>query len=685
MMKLDSNLIVESQKLLLPEGCEFDEERKNFITNLETIDLVAVPGSGKTTALQAKLYCLAKSLPFDDGSGILVLSHTNAAVDEVKKKLSFNASQLFSYPCAVVTVQEFVDRFLALPFYTSSKKIAVTAIDGARYNEAVKSYMLHRKRDLAWSIFNQSDARSNPFYKARFYYSEGKIRIVGDLEGGDVSIPMPSSWKKTAEEKKTYTLSVIGEMKKDLFNQGILHYDDCYFLANAYLSIHPEVKNYLRKRFPYVFVDETQDLKKYQLDIIDEVFNTPGIVLQRIGDHNQSIFSSGAEGDCEWIPRNVKTLSNSLRLSRPIAKVVNPFMLNKTDVSGKIQYVVKGIQPNSLNLPPVLVLYRGEHSGEQLKACFISLILEAGLDKHNDAKLGFYIVGWNASYSVENKEERKPRLEDVFSDFKHHSALRLNFRSSLSDYLNYIDENSSTKEIKDEVLAAVCRVLSLSGANNKIMMGGREVDKHYTPSTFTAKAKDNADIALLFDTAMYDIVKHLRSGRKSEAYNVLKKYILENAIPLVSGELSSDVTTFLGESFEDNLIKCTVPGGGDDRLPITISTVHSAKGQTHCATMYVETAFKNKFETEWLIEQRMPSKRNPSTIKPSPFMGDDYLPHTDSAQKAMKMLYVGFSRPKHLLCYASRESLWTKDMLDKMEAMGWRVKYVKHSEQNISK
>src|ERR1035437_4013982 len=81
------NDIPYAEKILLPEGKEFDEERKTFICNLDTIDLQAVPGSGKTTALLAKLLILEKKLPFEDGSGILVISHTNAAIDEIKGKI----------------------------------------------------------------------------------------------------------------------------------------------------------------------------------------------------------------------------------------------------------------------------------------------------------------------------------------------------------------------------------------------------------------------------------------------------------------------------------------------------------------------------------------------------------------------------------------------------------------------
>ena len=75
-----------AEKILLPTSQSFDDERIRFIKNLKTIDLQAVPGSGKTTALLAKLLILEKYLPFDDGSGILVISHTNAAVDEINPR-----------------------------------------------------------------------------------------------------------------------------------------------------------------------------------------------------------------------------------------------------------------------------------------------------------------------------------------------------------------------------------------------------------------------------------------------------------------------------------------------------------------------------------------------------------------------------------------------------------------------
>lgn len=134
-MEITIRDIERAERILLPEGLTFDEERRNFIRRLESCDLLAVPGSGKTTALQAKLCCLAHHLPLYDGQGILVLSHTNNAIDEIKKKLRTDCYQLFESPHFIGTVQDFVDTFLAIPFYELKYKKKVHIIDKEAYKQ----------------------------------------------------------------------------------------------------------------------------------------------------------------------------------------------------------------------------------------------------------------------------------------------------------------------------------------------------------------------------------------------------------------------------------------------------------------------------------------------------------------------------------------------------------------------
>ena len=124
-----------AEKILLKEGQSFDPDGRAFIRNLDTIDLQAVPGSGKTTALLAKLIILENYMPFKDGSGVLVLSHTNAAVDEIKNRIGKYCPKLFAYPNFIGTIQSFVDQFLAKPFYAMEYMKRIYRIDNEIYEE----------------------------------------------------------------------------------------------------------------------------------------------------------------------------------------------------------------------------------------------------------------------------------------------------------------------------------------------------------------------------------------------------------------------------------------------------------------------------------------------------------------------------------------------------------------------
>ena len=118
-------------------GCCFDEERRIFIRDLSTLDLQAVPGSGKTTALLAKLIILESKMPFDHNAGVLVVSHTNAAVDEIRDRIGNIASKLFRYPNFVGTIQSFADEFLTVPYFTNRYNCSINRIDDEMYGELV--------------------------------------------------------------------------------------------------------------------------------------------------------------------------------------------------------------------------------------------------------------------------------------------------------------------------------------------------------------------------------------------------------------------------------------------------------------------------------------------------------------------------------------------------------------------
>lgn len=114
-LEIDNKELEIVESILLAKGCHFANDAKNVIRCWESVDVAACPGSGKTTVLLAKLKLLADRMPFQNGSGVCVLSHTNVAVNEIKTKLSDYADILMSYPNYVGTIQSFIDQFVTKP------------------------------------------------------------------------------------------------------------------------------------------------------------------------------------------------------------------------------------------------------------------------------------------------------------------------------------------------------------------------------------------------------------------------------------------------------------------------------------------------------------------------------------------------------------------------------------------
>ena len=129
----DINTIEEELSL------EFDEKRRAVLKDNTSIDVQACPGSGKTTLLGCKLLLLAKKWK-DIDRGVCVLSHTNVAKDEILKVLQKHPAgyKFTKYPHFVGTIQDFVDKYLALPLLRSCG-LQIEAVDDEIFFEKFKN------------------------------------------------------------------------------------------------------------------------------------------------------------------------------------------------------------------------------------------------------------------------------------------------------------------------------------------------------------------------------------------------------------------------------------------------------------------------------------------------------------------------------------------------------------------
>lgn len=304
--------IAYAENLLLPEGSVFNGERRAFIRCMESRDVVACPGSGKTTALLAKLLILAKKMPFEDGRGICVLTHTNVAIEEIKNvQASIASALLFRYPNFFGTIQSFVNQFLAAPWYRSEFHRPIVAIENDRfYLELSKLYT--QDRGLQSWLEHKGGLGT-----LGSYWLNPDTLGVGTSLGASIS----------GLSELTPTFKKIQSVRKNVLEQGVLSYNDAYSISLRYCRRMAEVSKALSNRFCMVFLDETQDTDEHQFQVLDAVFRTEQVIIQRIGDPNQAIYHDNVRSNGCWSPVNPLHFSDSRRYGKTITHLLKTVRL----------------------------------------------------------------------------------------------------------------------------------------------------------------------------------------------------------------------------------------------------------------------------------------------------------------------------------------------------------------------
>ncbi len=170
MFSISDENITSAEGCLLPHGSTFDTQRCEVIKCLKSKDVQACPGSGKTTALLAKLLIISRQLPLKSNKGICVLTHTNVAIDTITQNMGISAGKLFSYPNHFGTIQSFIDKYLAIPAYVEQFRRRPDIIDNDWYNSKVDKQFLYLTKE-AKAFCHHMKGLGTPeefLYKIRF-------------------------------------------------------------------------------------------------------------------------------------------------------------------------------------------------------------------------------------------------------------------------------------------------------------------------------------------------------------------------------------------------------------------------------------------------------------------------------------------------------------------------------------
>jgi len=252
---------------------ELTEDQLNFILHpLDTGSfLKACPGSGKTQCVGIKL-AYHVSQWNNRNSGIAVLSFTRNAANEIKKRATlFLIRSDVSTPHFVGTIDSWIHSFIFHPF--SHAVTGFRGIDGD-YTHRLISEDSNAKFLERYSY--KPNDKLFDMYINILHYSINYMSKPIWIGKGDISFP------DTIHK-------ILFTNKKKFATDGFTTYSDIEYWSFQILKNQRELRKLIAKRFPYILIDECQDLSGMQLAILHMLIRS-GVKVHLIGDLDQSIY-----------------------------------------------------------------------------------------------------------------------------------------------------------------------------------------------------------------------------------------------------------------------------------------------------------------------------------------------------------------------------------------------------------
>ncbi|QHA81519.1 AAA family ATPase [Pseudomonas mediterranea] len=638
-----------------------DEQRLAFLRSRETLDVSACPGSGKTTLVVAKLAMLARKWK-SRTRGICVLSHTNVARHEIEQRLGNTdvGRRLLSYPHYIDTIHGFVRRFLATPWLLSAQ-YRFTAIDDE---------LTHRMRYRALS---EEDKRFLRNFLAHRTFDTSLLRLA-TADFADPRIKVAKGKLPSGPDTQSY--QIMARAVVDTAKRGYFCYDEIFVLGSAQLAARPNVAEGLRHRFPCVFIDEMQDTSAMQNEYLGAIFSrdNAGICVTRVGDSNQAIFESDARTNGSDFPDRSRgvDISTSFRFDESIARLANPFAFHAVAgrLSGRRNVGVEGPLRHT-----VFVFPDGDCSGV-LDAYARLAFQEIPVSLHDKAIVTALGYTHKDIDPADTDQMHYPKTVGHYWEGYDRSAGLVAYRpSTLIERVRHAKRNLAKSETAhhsvEEIAKGLLHLVNLSNLTTKIKVGSRQhvqvqqllvdlsdlasyqqlaVDLLFAPNTISAESW--ASFAQRF-WALASVLAG--EDEQPEAAQDYLAWVPENAEALQEGAVQLAANIF--RSIQDQGV-----------LDIKLGSIHSSKGQTHTATLVLET-----YSHEHFIDSLLPwlaGQKSHGGVRPRKRI----------VQRLLAM-YVAMTRPTHLLCLAiSRRTLGEGEEFEtncvQLRGQGWDIQHL---------
>ena len=428
------------------------------------------------------------------------------------------------------------------------------------------------------------------------------------------------------EERMSEVSRIYTAYQQRLLKANAMDFDDLLVLTYQLFSKHEDVRQKYASNFEYVLVDEYQDCDLAQRQAIDALFNPEKCTVIKIGDSDQAIYNSADNETPDWIPmEGFLPIQSSCRYSQEIADAI--FCLRKDN-----SRIVSSVGNKAIK--PIILLFDIEKIDRVLGG-FISV-----LEKHQlyDNKGVYKAIG-----AVRKEDSAGLKIGSYWSEFDGSVKAK-------SEHNYWISINEICKELingklylaERAVRKLLCRVFHYLSIKHP------DTGKEYTMVSLK-KALDE-EYCDIYRPKVYELSRcdHFERETVDSAFRQLVKDLLEIKNPQLSDVFESLPEHFLEEPIngaghiyrkEANVFIDPIRG-----RRIVFDTIHGVKGETHDATLYLETDRQGASDLNRIL----------------PYFGAGKAGKSNLFDYSRKLAYVGFSRPRTLLCVAMQSETYEK-------------------------
>lgn len=609
-----------------------DNERQKILECVESCDIQACPGSGKTTAMVAKLVLVGEKLQ-GTNHGICALSHTNAARSEIEKSIGAHASSFLKYPNFIGTIQVFVDLFLAIPAYIQLYGKRPIIIDDDIYEIiAAKNYSSIDK-NIRISLDKRLRNRKGFNFFCQMCYSFDNKEEIIEFDG--------VTEKPLGFGNQTKTYQALLKLKNLISSLGYLKYHDAFSYASWYVRKYPMIVKSLTLRFPFLFVDEMQDTNEYQTKLLESLFRDRS-VIQRFGDSNQAIYSRNSEGHKQTWPSKVDfQITTSQRLSPSISNLIKSLGVQPQEIIGN---------PKRSDHVHSIILFTSKNISQVIPT-FGNLIEKEGLKEGP-----FNALGSTGRLNIDPKNLSICSYWPNFARHRENKKTSSGFWGYICQAQNVLLRSQSFYEAKQKIVEGIVQILRSQDSRTR-------KGNYYSSAQFLKEIHDSGSSShSSFNLLIYKWCYSLYKGNFLDPKQVHQQIQEVFAWIGLKLELSGQNMILDPPDVESQKPKADENIGNyyyhGNNIIINIDTVHGAKGQTHQATLLLETCF-HEHDLQVIL----------------PFLKKEQKKETRSRVLThhLPLCYVACSRPTHLLCLAiERDHVSLNDEMI-LKKVGWNI------------